>query len=216
VRKPLALLVALVSCTGLGLGQTPRQPGFVRGVVVANEPGDLEVKSSSQDLYYHYRTDNKTWIEREERRIRVSDLRPGEILEVVSDRDPQLVRYARLVHVIAKLTPRPVNVSPNEVFRLPRNQPARPVAAEPVLLSYSGIISARDGSKLTLRTRMDGEIAVILRDDTKLVYGGQNAAGPDFGVNTRVFMRGASNREGVIEAFEIVWGAMLKPEEPRD
>jgi hypothetical protein len=188
----------------------------VRGVVVANEPGDLEVKSWSQDLYYHYRTDNKTWIEREERRIRVSDLRPGEILEVVSDRDPQLVRYARLVHVIAKVTPRPVNVSPNEVFRLPRSQVTRAVAAEPVLLSYSGIISGRDGRRLTLRTRIDGEIAVVLRDDTKLVYGGQDAANTDLRVNTRVYLRGARNRDGVMEAYEIVWGAVLEPEEPRD
>lgn len=215
MRKSLALLVALVSWISSALGQTPRQPGFVRGVVIANDPGDLEVKSS-QDLCYHYRTDNRTWIEREQQRIRVSDLRPGEILEVVSDRDPQLIRYARLVHVIARVTPRQVSVSQDEVYRLPRNRGAEATAAERVLLSFSGIISSHDGQRLTLRTRTDGEIPILLRDDTKLVYGGAGPPGENLRTNTRVFLRGTRNFDGFIEAYEIVWGSTLEPEEPRD
>jgi hypothetical protein len=183
----------------------PRQAGFVRGVVIANNPGDLVVQSS-RDLSYHYRTDNKTWIEREEERIRVSDLHLGEILEVVSDRDPQLVRYARLVHVIPKSRTHPVNFSAGGVYRL------SPTAlAESGSLTFTGIISGREGQHLTLRTRFDGEIPIFLRQDTHLVSQGQEAEPGELLLNTRVFIRAARNRDNEIEAFEIVWGGILEP-----
>jgi hypothetical protein len=102
------------------------------------------------------------------------------------------------------------------VYRLPRNRGAEATGAERVLLSYSGIISSRDGQRLTLRTRIDGEIPILLRDDTKLVYGGKDPPAENLLINTRVFLRGSRNSDGFVEAYEIVWGSMLEPGEPRD
>jgi hypothetical protein len=209
-RNLLALVLTVAPGTVLLNGQVPRQAGLVRGVVVSNEPGDLVVQASTS-LSYHYRTDNKTWIEREQERIRVSDLHQGEILEVVSDREPQLIRYARLVHVIEKAVPPRVNWSAGGVYRLPRGK-----SAEAPPLTYSGIISSLDGRKMILRTRFDGEIPIFLRDDTRVSADGAEANLSDLKINQRIFIRAARNREDFIEAFEIIWSRLLAPADRRE
>ena len=91
MRCAVAILMA-----ALAQGETERPPGFVRGVLTANSPTAFSVRTSA-GITYQYRTDAKTWIERDHERVRAANLLPGETLEVVSDRDPDPIRYARMV-----------------------------------------------------------------------------------------------------------------------
>lgn len=180
--------------------QTPPPTGLVRGVLVANEPGDFVVQPKP-GLQYHYRADGKTWIEREEERVRISDLRPGEILEVVSDRDSQEVRYARLVHVLPRARPERRNL----------HQSPSGETSDAQMSVFTGIVSNRRQKYLTLRTRLDGEIVMSLRDDTHLLNGGQDADVSELTANTHVFIRAARNHAKELEAIEIIWGSVLLP-----
>jgi hypothetical protein len=195
------ILLALTICF-TAQGQTPGQPGLVRGVVVANDPGDLVVRSSL-NIAYHYRLDSKTWIEREQERIRVSDLRPGELLEIVSDREPQLIRYARLVHVIPKEIPRKSAFFTDGVRR------GGATTDDRTLLTFSGIISRKEGPRLTVRTRFDGEIEVLLDENTKWTTNDERAQRSL--INERVFIRAERTRNNDLEAIEVIQGAELTP-----
>jgi hypothetical protein len=199
------ILLALAICLAAH-AQIPGQPGLVRGVVVANDPGDLVVRSSL-NVAYHYRLDSKTWIEREQERIRVSDLRPGELLEIVSDREPQLIRYARLVHVIPKEIPRKSAFFTDGVRR-----GGGATADDRTLLTFSGIIARKDGPRLTIRTRFDGEIVVLSGEDTKWIT--NDEPGQKSLINERVFIRAERTRNNDLEAIEIVQGADLTPNPP--
>jgi hypothetical protein len=208
VRTVLAILV-----TASASAQTaplPAQPaGLVRGVLTENSSAAFAVRTAA-GISYQYRADNKTWIERDNMRIRPSALLPGEILEIVSDRDPDPVRYARLVHVISKSAPHIRPFSAGGIYRL--NTPGVSVAANPNL-TFTGIIAARDGQRLILRTRFDGEKFLYLRQDTQYLHDGGPVDAASLRPNTRVFIVAARNLDREIEAYQVIWGEILEPDQ---
>lgn len=188
------------------------QPGFVRGVMVANEAGlssgEFSIRPPA-DRVFRFRFDSKTWIERSNERIPGSALRPGELLEVVSDRDPIPLQYARLVHVIEPTRAR----SPIETgkYRLSRSPDA-----DGGNLTFSGIVSSRNGASMTLRTRFDGERMIYLRPDTQCLEQGYEVDPADIQPNARVFVRAGRTTNHGIVAYQVIWGTILQPASPRE
>lgn len=190
------------------------QPGFVRGVLTSEtgqSSGELSVQPGS-DKEYRFRFDSKTWIERASERIPGSALRPGELLEIISDHDPRPLEYARLVHVIERN--RPHMLMETGMYRLPRRR--EPVAAEDGNLTFTGIVISYSGARMSLRTRFDGDKTIYLRPDTHCLEEGSEVSPSAIKPNTRIFVRAGKNLNQEIEAYQVVWGAILEPASPRD
>jgi len=61
---------------------------------------------------------------------------------------------------------------------------------------------------LTLRTRVDGEKLILLRQDTRYIGDGQRVGADGLKRNTRVFVRAGRNLDNDVEAYQVVWGGI--------
>ncbi|MCU1258237.1 MAG: hypothetical protein JWO80_1122 [Bryobacterales bacterium] len=207
MRIVLAFLIAG------GLSGQPLRTGFVRGVIVENrsigQSGEFSVRSGA-DAVFQFRSDGKTWIERENERIPASSLRAGELLEVVSDRDPKQLyplHYARMVQVILQVRPRPP--VRNGMYRLYRPG-ASPV---PIIANfiYAGVIKELSDQRMVLRTKLDGDKIIYLRPDTRCVEQGSAVDPSALRPNTLVSVEGGKDMNDELEAYQVVWGRILEP-----
>jgi hypothetical protein len=197
------LVFAILIVSG-AWGQVQRPPGFVRGIVTTNTAAAFAVRTSAGTVY-QYRTDSKTWIERDHERIRAASLQPGEMLEVVSDRDPEPVRYARMIQVIEPVRVKPLPVSTGGVYRL------KPAAALTTGV-YIGLIVAREHDRITLRTRFDGEQTIYLQPDTECLENGDVVDAKVLRPLTRVYVVATRDRDRELQANQVIWGAILEPQ----
>ena len=208
------------------LAQEHTFPGIVRGVLLecdgAATTGQFSIRAQGSNEVYRFSFDPKTYMEREERRVAAGELRKGDTVEVVSDRDGSIsVHYARTVHVIeARLTPRlPVSAGR---YRMNRAHPAElpsasgfDVFAPRGDITFAGVVTRMTSDRVVLHTRLEGTKTVMLRLDTRYVENGGIVDASDLKPNTRVFVRAGKNLEDQIEAFQIIWGGTLEPAQPR-
>lgn len=196
--------------------QQPAFSGVIRGVLIAcDDPapaGEFCLRARNQ--VYRFSFDAKTYVEREEQRVAMSDLQKGDTIEVVADRDASVaVRYARTIHVIeaphrprsAALPARSRSYRPNLMdFLAPRGN-----------LTYAGVIARLTADSLVLHTRLEGDKTIVLRADTRFLESGTMVEAEDLKPNTRVFVRAGKNLDDQIEAYQVIWGEILQPAEPR-
>jgi hypothetical protein len=188
-------------------------PGIVRGDLleceIAEGKGELSVRTTSHEVF-RFTFDPKTYFERGKERVEAGVLRPGDLVEVVSDElRGSLLRYARTVHVLDRGSPtrrRPSSLSRLRPWRstldsiFPRGN-----------LTFAGIVSRLDGDAMVLRTRNGGEQVILLREDTRYLENGMEVEGSALALSLRVFVRASKNFENDIEAHQVVWGEILAP-----
>ena len=214
-------LLPLVLCVSGNLGplgaQGPAFPGIIRGVLLeCDSPafsGQFAIRAQTSNQVYRFTFDPKTYVEREERRISMAGVRKGDIVEVVSDRDEAaVVHYARTVHVI-EIRPAPRPPVSQGKFRLYRS-PVEFIAPRGNL-TFSGVVSRLAPDRIVLHTRLDGEKTILLRQDTRYLEEGSLVEAADLKPNIRVFVRAGKNLDDQIEAYQIIWGEILEPVQPR-
>ena len=197
--------------------QTPPGAGLLRGTLLEREVqsgvGELSIRTGSNEVF-RFKFDGKTWFERDNERIDPGSLRPGELVEVVADPNPPAsLRYARTVHVVQPAPPqRPIPALSAGRYRAYRN----PIESLAPLgnLTFSGVIFRVKSELIMLHTRGGGDQTILLRRDTRYLDGG-NAVEPDaLKPNTRVFVRAGKDIYGEIEAYQVIWGAILQPDQP--
>jgi hypothetical protein len=202
-----ALWVLLVG-TALG-AQTLENASLVRGVLLecdAKPAGELSIRTADNEVL-RYQFDRKTYAEREERMIDAAKLTPGEQVEIVSDRTPgSLMRYARTIHVVVpKAPPRPISQS------RPRPYNAKQDNVRTGNLTYSGVVFRLNPSRVMIHTREVGDLAILLRADTRYLANGVVVAADDLKPNMRVFVRAGKDVYNDIEAYQVIWGTILEP-----
>ena len=168
------------------------------------------VFQSAGSRIYSCTYDNKTYIERDKRYITIASAEKGDSLEIVSDyRNDSTVCYARLVHV---LDPQRAQVVPGV---RPRKAPNRPfeVFGPRGNMTLSGLVMGVGSNVLTLKSRRGEYQTIHLRADTRYSDEGQTAEAGNLRVNTLVFIRCSRNLENEVEAYHVVWGEILRPEE---
>jgi hypothetical protein len=215
----MSMRFALAILGGMALYGQALPTGFVRGVLVENRAGepasDFSVRAEG-DVLYLFHCDGKTWIEREHERVPVSGLHPGELVEVVSDRDPNArysTHYARMVQVITQARPRaPVRDGMYRFYRPDETKIGSPASN----FTYAGIVLEIVGERMVLRTRFDGEKIIYLRPDTRCLQEGSEVDAATIRPNTRVFIEAGKDANHDLEAFRVVWGAILEPAGLRD
>ena len=196
--------------------QTPSPPALVRGVILECDSqapsGELAVRNASNEVF-RYQFDAKTYAERDGQLIQASRLRPGENVEVVSDRSPvSPVRYIRTVHVIqSPPPPRPLTMGR---YRAPNPAVPRRSGLDTLptgTLTFAGVVGRLNGERVVLHTRGTGEQNILLREDTRYLQDGEIVEAKDLKPNMRVYIRAGKNLYDQVEAYQIIWGTILTP-----
>ena len=186
--------------------------GIVRGDLEAwtgtGQGGELTFRSLD-GRPYRCDYDEKTFFERENQRISVQAMAKGDRVEILTDRKPGAATcYARTVQVTTQLPARTLPasrasthqvLSSTEIFG-PRGN-----------LTFAGVVYRVVGDRLILRMRSGEHKVVQLRPDTLYLAAGQAVERALLPATTCIFVRAAKNLDGKLEAFQIVWGAILEP-----
>ena len=200
--------------------QTP-PPGFVRGVILECDSqtatGEVAIRAADNEVF-RYQFDAKTYAERDDQLIQASRLKPGEKVEVVSDRTPAyILRYARTIHVVQPLPPpRPGTLgryraaNPGNANKSANNALNARLDWLPTL-TFAGVVFRLNGERVVLHTRGAGDQSILLRDDTRYLQEGEMVEAKDLKPNMRVFVRAGKNLYDEVEAYQIVWGNILTP-----
>ena len=209
--RALQLLLLIPLIAAAQLAPSLQTAALVRGVLLecdAEPGGQFSVRTENNQVL-RYRFDGKTYVERDKQMVAMARLSIGEKIEVVSDVAPgSPVRYARTIHVLQEppSPPRPPSTG--------RLRPYRPEDDRAVLkgnLTYSGIVVRVIGDRLVIRTR-DGELMLTLRKETRYLEEGVIVSAAVLQPNTRVFIRAGKNVYDQVEAYQVIWGAILNPQ----
>lgn len=177
--------------------------GIVRGRLEDNlvtRSGDLRIRTAAQQVY-RCRFDIHTYMERDGQRIDAPALRAGDPVEILTDRKPAALCYARTVRVRehqAGVPIRPRNALLETWY--PRGN-----------LTFAAVVLRSNPELIVVRTRAGEEKLVRLRADTRYSSAGFPASLRDLAPNTRVFIRAGLNIEREIEAYQVVWGRIDGP-----
>jgi hypothetical protein len=174
----------------------------------ASSTGSLLLRTPENKIY-RFSFDSKTYFERDKRRVLPIRLRPGDPLEIVSDRgESPALRYARIVHV---LDDAPAMRFKPYMDRLKQYRSATEHIMPRGTLTYAGLIARLEGGVMVLRIRGGGETRILLRSDTRYLHGGAIVEPSALSLSTRVFVRAGRNLDDEIEAYQVVWGEILGP-----
>jgi hypothetical protein len=209
-----------------GLKEMP--PGVFRGALLSRQGGDQAgdltlrargagahtdsappvragILTEDTDLVCHY--DAHTYVARDRHRIAVSSLNAGEPLEILANRKPgSQACYASMVQVIDPEAERVAdrarqfkkqNPDTRVFFFTPRGD-----------RTFAGVVLRLTARSLTVRTR-EGEAILALRPDTRYWDDGLGATRADLRVNTHVFVRAGQSWDGIVEAYQVMWGEIL-------
>jgi hypothetical protein len=199
---------------GVAAAQQAAPVGVVRGTLIERDKtqsGEMFVRLGDNHVY-SFQFDERTYVEKEKRPVTVAVLETGDTVEILSDagKSPRQ-RYARTVKVVTEDPPAP----PYRV-RLRR----RPLEEHSMLddlfprgnLTFAGIVASVGRDSFLLRTRNRTETRILLRPDTRYVRSGVPVEAAGLAVNTRVFVRAGKTIYDEVEAFQVIWGDILKPD----
>jgi hypothetical protein len=186
---------------------------------VENAEGRGEFTLRGPDSRVHrLRFDAKTYFEWRERQISAAEVRPGDRLEVVrgdASGGSAQANYARIVRILDAPPARPFGTNRSAGASTPSRRLGYVSPLDHFAprgnLTFAGIVARVATDHLILRTRAGEEKIVVLRGDTRYANGGIPAAVTDLQVNTRVFVRAGRNFEDELEAYQVIWGEILKP-----
>jgi hypothetical protein len=200
--------------------QTP-PAGFVRGVILEcdsqTSTGEVAIRAADNQVF-RYQFDAKTYAERDDQLIQASRLKPGEKVEVVSDRSPAYtLRYARTIHVVQPLPPARPGIMGRYRAANPGNAGNNANTAYNArldrlpTLAFAGVVFRLNGERVVLHTRGTGDQSILLRADTRYLREGETVEAKDLKPNMRVYVRAGKNLYDEVEAYQIVWGTILSP-----
>lgn len=198
------VLMASLAASAFAAQNIPR--GIFRGTILGYDgtaaAGRLRVANpAGEEFQCAY--DSFSWVEMDRHRIRVTNLQPGDPVEVLADHPPGSSDcYVHSVRVGLPPSPR-AKQRAQEARSLKRSDPL-PKAA----ISISGVVIRLDPNSLTLRTR-EGEETILLRRDTRYFGDGQSLAREDVAVNMHVSVRAGRALGGGLEAIQVSWGRLV-------
>jgi hypothetical protein len=207
MARLLACLAWLCACAP---AQTSPAAALIRGVLLERDKqgaGEFSVRAAD-NLVLRYQFDRRTYVERDKQMIDVPRLDPGDKVEVVSDSVPgSVLRYARTIHVI----PEAAAARPQTAgrYRASRGITERIPTGT---LTYSGVVSRVNAERIVLHLRAGLEQTLLLRKDTRFLQNGESVEADALKPNMRVFVRAGKDVYDQVEAYQVIWGAILAPE----
>lgn len=196
----------------LGSASAQQAPiGIIRGDLTkldrTGDTGELHVKTTDGQEY-RCSYDRKTYFEADNQLVTPAAIKTGDRVEIVSDRKPgSNVCYARSVHSIDSTASR---VGPAGRPRFRRVPSPTESFAPRGDMTFAGIVLSVNHDVLTLRTRAEGDKLILLRQDTRYIGDGQRVDADGLKRNTRVFVRAGRNLDNDIEAYQVIWGEIVR------
>lgn len=195
------------------LAQESAPPGLLRGMLLswsATAGAGAFTFLGFENRVYSCSYDQKTYLERDSQRITFARAEKGDRLEVVTDRPAgSSLCYARTVHILEN--PRTYLVP--GVRPRPKDSPAFARPTPHGDLTFTGVVVRVTPVILTLRSRSGEHRLIHLRPDTRFLGEGQVADVGSLRANTTVFVRAGKNLDNEVEAYQVIWGEILHPEE---
>jgi hypothetical protein len=206
-------LFLLIAC-GVAILSAEEAPiGIIHGELISwkGATGSGELHVSNEGRSYQCGFDAKTYFERDGQRIAPPAMANGDRLEIVADRKPgTTVCYARTVHV---LSPHNSRITPIDRYGF-RTWPDPTEQWFPRGdMTFSGVVMRLDSHAVTIRTRNDGEQRLMLRSDTRYLGNGIRVDAHALKPNMRVFIRAGRNLDDEVEAYQVIWGKIVQPED---
>jgi hypothetical protein len=210
---PLVFLAAVMAA------QTAPSGGVVQGTVLEWErrpAGALTVRANDNRVIC-FQFDGKTFVEQNGKRIAMTGFDPGQAVEVIWEEGAKPRQpYALVVRLVpaapsaAPLVPR--DPAPRAYRELWNSSSPLDDLFPRGNLTFAGRVRELAADRLVLAGKHGEDIAVQLRPDTRYFYGGSQVAPASLRVNSTVFVRGGKSFEGGIEAYQVVWGDILRPD----
>lgn len=179
------------------------------GVVLERDStaaGEFALRAPDNQVY-RYQFDAHTVVERDTFAGNMARVRVGDQVTVESDSVPDsLLRYARTI--LVENAPTHLTVADNRLraVGLPLLDRTPPSGN----LTFAGVVARLNGQSLVLRTR-GGEQTLLIRRDTRYVSNGDTVEAARLQPNMRVFVRAGRNLYEQVEAYQVIWGAILDP-----
>ena len=206
-----AIVWLVLPWVGIAQMPAPENAPLVSGVLLecdSRPAGELSIRAAdNRVLRYHF--DAKTYVERDDHLIAAARLMAGEKVEVLSDTvagNP--VRYARTIHVIQPVPP----PRPKTLGRLRAYDPKAEPAVRTGNITYSGVVFRLNSQRVILHTREAGDLSILLRKDTRYLADGQVVDAQSLKPNMRVFVRAGKDLYNDVEAYQVIWGSILTPQ----
>lgn len=181
--------------------------------------GQLSVRGADNNVQ-RCLFDEKSYFEKSGTKISATQLTKGLELEIVADRNgPQGRCYARAIRVTPPANPQTAAMRERQALlrSIPLSSYGYSSALESLLprgnLTFAGVVTRLNGDSMVVHTRGNGDKSFNLRRDTRYLHGGSPTVSTALQVNDRVFIRAGKNFEDELEAFQVVWGEILRPME---
>jgi hypothetical protein len=186
----------------------------ITGVVLERDAqtasGEFSVRLPDH-LVVRYRFDARTAVERDQQKVEVARLKPGDQVEVASEAISGMVlRQATAVRVIAP-APAPPTARPIPPRRFGTASRVIEDRTPVGTLTYSGVVSRLNGDRIVLHLRDGAEQSLILRTDTRYLLNGDLVDAVTLKLNTPVFVRAGRDLWDQVEAYQVIWGRILAP-----
>lgn len=173
---------------------------------VGSETGGVLVFETSDKVSHQCAYSSKTYFERDHRKTEISGLQTGQPLEVLLERHLEPPRCRALI--VRVLTPSAF-AAPRRMRNIP--SPTESFAPRGTLL-FSGVVVDANHYWLVLRTRSGERQRILLRDDTRFFDAGTPSARSGLPRNKPIQIRAGKTFDNEIEAFSVVWGDILRPQ----
>jgi hypothetical protein len=202
----------LFSLTALAAAAQTADAPLVRGVLLERDApeasGQLSIRAAG-NMVLRYRFDAKTLVERGPETTGVSRLSPGDRVEVLSNSTKgSNIPYALTVHVLAAAEPRQAPLRARDGLHGESGIALAPRGG----VKLSGVIARLQPGLLVLRARNGVEQSVLLLRDTRYVEDGGSVDADRLKPNLRVYLEAGRSLSGGLEAYQVVWGGILRPE----
>jgi hypothetical protein len=158
---------------------------------------------------------SKTYFEKDHKRISISRIEPGQLIEVLSERTAEPPRCRALI--VRALNREAIKAAAAAAQRAARIRvysnpsPTEWFAPRGNLL-YSGIVVRLDQETLMLRLRSGERHLFQLRPDTRYLGAGGVAAHDQVPLNRPLQVRAGRTYDNALEIFSITWGEILQPQ----
>jgi hypothetical protein len=196
------------------MGQDTPPIGILRGQLLdwgaTGDSGQFTIRA--EDFHVHRcRFDQQTYFEKKGARITPGSVQVNDLVEFVADRRGGEAKcYAITFYVVDRKPARkPLSLHLN----LSRSRYLLDQIAPRGNMTFAGVVLRFDAEQMLLRTRSKGNVRIHLREDTRYTSDGRPTDASMLKVNGRVFVRAGRSLDGEIEAYQVLWGEILTPDD---
>ncbi len=205
-----ALIVAIFGAA-CACAQPPAPAGVLRGDFLAwsgtAAAGEITLRTVPEMRVFQCAFNSLTWVERDGARATIARIDPGERMELVADRIPGRTGcYARMVRVIDVVHAAYVRSRLQHHVKLAGYPPRGD-------FTFAGVVERIDDDTLVLKTADRQHETLLLRSDTRYMGNGLLENASAVHRHMRVFVRAGRTNNGAMEAYQVMWGQILKVDE---